>query len=63
MSGAWRESNVSQSWAFHASSNGRCCIGRSARMTERADRDGRLIRWPTRAGRMLRGAGGGRRLR
>ena len=37
-----------------------CCIGRSVRMAEHAGAGDRLLRWPSRAGRMLRGSGGGR---
>jgi len=37
-----------------------CCVGRSVRMTGRDESGGRLIRWPSRARRMLRRSDGGR---
>ncbi len=40
--------------------DGQCCVGRSVRMTGRDESGGRLIRWPSRARRMLRGSDGGR---
>jgi len=50
-------------WTAQQARNRQCCVGRSVRMTGRDESDGRLIRWPSRAGRMLRGSGGGRGLR
>jgi hypothetical protein len=44
----------------NSSGGGECCVGRSVRMRGRDESDDRLIRWPSRARRMLRGSDGGR---